>query len=137
MQVQLEHRSTLQVYSAKHGPMSVLGTGIPSKSPVYVPNKDWQLGCQHANSHQAGTVESRVDHNEQGIEPKTWSGRQLRTSNGFETHEAPWQMQMMESQNKPSICVLHYDWSGFGGVISTTFPHATSCLSPLLEGGPG
>jgi hypothetical protein len=37
---------------------------------VYVPNKDWQLGCQCKNSHQAGTVESRVDHNEQGIEPE-------------------------------------------------------------------
>jgi hypothetical protein len=28
------------------------------------------------NSHQAGTVESRVDHNEQGIEPKTYQGYQ-------------------------------------------------------------
>ena len=71
-----------------------------------------------------------------GIENK-WSKRQLRTSNGFETHETPWQMQMTESQNKPSTCVLHYDWSGFGGVISATFPHVTSCLSPMLEGGPG
>jgi hypothetical protein len=48
--------------------------GIPLQSPVYVPNKDWQLGCQHANSHQAGTVESRVDHNEKGIEPETYQG---------------------------------------------------------------
>jgi hypothetical protein len=75
VQVQLEHGSTLWVYSTKHGPMSILGTcGIPPQSPVYVPNKDWQLGFQHANSHQAGTVESRVDHNEQGIEPETCQG---------------------------------------------------------------
>ena len=48
--------------------------GIPPQSPVYVPNKDWKLGCQHANSHQAGTVESWVDHNEKGINPKTYQG---------------------------------------------------------------
>jgi hypothetical protein len=48
--------------------------GIPLQSPVYVPKKDWQLGCQRANSHQAGTVESPVDHNEQGIEPETCQG---------------------------------------------------------------
>jgi hypothetical protein len=63
--------------------------------------------------------------------------RQLRTSNGFETHEAPWQMRSMKSQDKPSICVPHYAWSDFGGVISGAFLHATSCLSPALEGGLG
>jgi hypothetical protein len=41
---------------------------------VYVPRKDWQLVCQHVNSHQAGTVDSRVDHNEQGIKPETCQG---------------------------------------------------------------
>ena len=41
---------------------------------MYVPKKDRQLGCQRANSHQAGTVESRVDHNEQGIKPETYQG---------------------------------------------------------------
>jgi hypothetical protein len=41
---------------------------------VYVPKKNWQLVCQHANSHQAGTVDSRVDHNEQGIKPETCQG---------------------------------------------------------------
>jgi hypothetical protein len=71
-----------------------------------------------------------------GIEIK-WSGRQMRTSNGFKTHEAPWQMKSKESQDKPSICVLHYDWSGFGGVISATFLHMTSCLALVLEGGLG
>jgi hypothetical protein len=30
----------------------------------------------------------------------------------------------------------HYAWSGFGGAISTAFPHATACLSPMLEGVP-
>jgi hypothetical protein len=71
-----------------------------------------------------------------GIERKC-SRIQLRTSNRFETHKAPWQMQSTESQNKPSICVPHYAWSGFGGVISGTFSHMTSCLAPVLEGGPG
>ena len=70
-----------------------------------------------------------------GIKIK-WSRRQLRTSNVFETHEALWQMQSTKSQDKPSICVLHYDWSDFGGVISATFLHMTSCLAPVLEGGP-
>jgi hypothetical protein len=32
MQVQLEHESTLRVYSAKHGPMSVLGTVVYPRS---------------------------------------------------------------------------------------------------------
>jgi hypothetical protein len=50
--------------------------GIPPQSPVYVPKKDRQLGCQRANSHQVGKVESQVDHNEQGIEPETCQGYQ-------------------------------------------------------------
>jgi hypothetical protein len=41
---------------------------------MYVPKKYWQLGCQCTNSHQAGIVESRADHNEQGIEPETYQG---------------------------------------------------------------
>ena len=41
---------------------------------MYVPRKYWQLVCQHANSHQAGTVDSRVDHNEKGIKPETCLG---------------------------------------------------------------
>jgi hypothetical protein len=48
--------------------------GIPPHSPVYVPKKDKQLGCQRVNSHQAGTIESRVDHNVQGIELETCQG---------------------------------------------------------------
>jgi hypothetical protein len=48
--------------------------GIPPQSPVYVPKKDRQLGCQCVNSHQAGTVESQADHNEQGIKPETCQG---------------------------------------------------------------
>jgi hypothetical protein len=36
----------------------------------------------------------------------------------------------------PLYAFLRYDWSGFGGVISATFPHMTSCLAPVLEGGP-
>jgi hypothetical protein len=48
--------------------------GIPPQSPVYVPKKYRQLGCQRANSHQAGIVKNRVDHNEQGIEPETCQG---------------------------------------------------------------
>ena len=48
--------------------------GIPLQSPVYVPRNDWQLVCQHVNSHQAGIVGSRVDHNEHGIKPETCQG---------------------------------------------------------------
>jgi hypothetical protein len=70
-----------------------------------------------------------------GIESKCF-GRRLRTSNGFEIHEAPWQVQTTESLNRSSLCVLHNAWSSFGGVISTAFPYATSCLAPVLEGGP-
>ena len=96
------------------------------------------------NSHQAGTVNSRVDHNEQGIKPETCQGYQekvfqktIEDSNGFETHEAPWQMLTTESLNRSSISVLHHVQSSFGGVISIVVPYATSCLAPVLEGGPG
>jgi hypothetical protein len=47
---------------------------IPPQSPVYVSKKDRQLGCQRVNSHQAGIVDSQIDHNEQGIELKTCQG---------------------------------------------------------------
>jgi hypothetical protein len=50
--------------------------GIPPQLPVYVPKKDRQPGCQRTNSHQAGIVESRVDHNEQGIKLETYQGYQ-------------------------------------------------------------
>jgi hypothetical protein len=70
-----------------------------------------------------------------GIENK-WFGRQLRTSNGFETHEALWKMLLMKSQENPSTCAPHYDWSSFGGVSSATFLHVNFCLAPMLEGGP-
>jgi hypothetical protein len=70
-----------------------------------------------------------------GIESKC-SERRLRTSNIFETDEAPWKMRSTESHEKSSICIPHYAWSNFGGVISTTFPHETLCLAPMLEGGP-
>jgi hypothetical protein len=43
---------------------------------VSIPRKYWQLVCQHVNSHQAGTVDSRVDHNEQRIKPETCQGYQ-------------------------------------------------------------
>jgi hypothetical protein len=75
VQVQLEYGSTLRVYSAKRwSDVCPRYRGIPPQSPVYVPRKDWQLVCQHVNSHQAGTVGSRVDHNEQGIKPETCQG---------------------------------------------------------------
>jgi hypothetical protein len=41
-----------------------------------------------------------------------------------------------DSQERPSIYNPHYTWSDFGGVISSTFPYMTSCLAPVLEGGP-
>jgi hypothetical protein len=54
--------------------MSMLGTVIYPLSHLCMSLKYRQLGCQRTNSHQAGTIESRVDHNEQGIEPKTCQG---------------------------------------------------------------
>jgi hypothetical protein len=43
-------------------------------------------------------------------------------------------------QRNPKISPLYvfvrYDWYDFGGVIYATFPLATSCLTPILEGGP-
>jgi len=41
-----------------------------------------------------------------------------------------------KSQERPSIYDPHYVWSDFGGVISSTFPHMTLCLTPVLEWGP-
>jgi hypothetical protein len=77
VQVQLEYGSTLRIYSAKRwSDVRPRYRDIPPQSPVYVPRKDWQLVCQHVNSYQAGTVDSRVDHNEQGIKPKTCQGYQ-------------------------------------------------------------
>jgi hypothetical protein len=46
-------------------------------------------------------------------------------------------MKVIVSHDKSSICIPHYAWFDFGGFISATFPHATSCLAPVLEGGPG
>jgi hypothetical protein len=75
MQVQLEYGSTLRVYSAKRwSDVHPRYRGIPPQSPVYVPRKDRQLVCQHVNNYQAGTVGSRVNHNEQGIKPETYQG---------------------------------------------------------------
>jgi hypothetical protein len=75
MQVQLEYRSTLWVYSTKHwSDFYPRYRGIPPQSHVYVPRKDWQLVFQHVNNYQAGTVGSWVDHNEQGIKPETCQG---------------------------------------------------------------
>jgi hypothetical protein len=55
---------------------------------VSVPKKDWQLVFQHANSHQAGTVDSQVDHNEQGIKPETCQGyREKMVQKTTEDHE--------------------------------------------------
>jgi hypothetical protein len=33
-----------------------------------------KLGCQCANNHQAGTIDSWVDNNEQSIKPETYQG---------------------------------------------------------------
>ena len=68
--------------------------GIPPQSPVYVCKKDRQLGCQRTNNHQAGTVESWVDHNEQGIKTKTCQGywRKLvwKTTEDLKWFQDPW-----------------------------------------------
>jgi hypothetical protein len=95
------------------------------------------------NNCRVGTVDSRVDRNEQGINLETYPGYQdqvfqktTEDLNGFNTHEAMWQVLTIESQDKPSICVSLYAWSSFGGVISATFLHVTSSLSHVLEGHP-
>jgi hypothetical protein len=41
------------------------------------------------------------------------------------------------SRYRSSICVPHYVQSDFGGVIFTSFPRATLCLSHVLQGGTG
>jgi hypothetical protein len=75
VQVQLEYRSTLRVYSEKHwSNVCPRYRDIPPQSPVCVPRKDRQLVFQHVNNYQAGTIGSRVDHNEQGIKPETCQG---------------------------------------------------------------
>ena len=139
MQVQLEYGSTLWVYSAKRwSDVRPKYHSIPPQSPVYVPKKYRQLVFQHVNNYQAGTVDSpkttmsRVSSPKpvKGIESKC-SGRRLRTSNGFETHEAPWKMLTTKSLNRSSICVLHHVRSIFGGVISAAFPYVNSCLAPV------
>jgi hypothetical protein len=43
-------------------------------------------------------------------------------------------MRSTESQDKSSICIPHYAWFDFGGVISANFLHTTSCLALVLEG---
>jgi hypothetical protein len=45
-------------------------------------------------------------------------------------------MKPVVSQEEPPIYAFLYDWSSFGGVISTFLLHVTSCLAPLLEGVP-
>jgi hypothetical protein len=55
--------------------MFVLGTIVYPHSHLCMSlKKIGKLGFQRANNHQAGTVESRVDHNEQGIKPETYQG---------------------------------------------------------------
>jgi hypothetical protein len=74
VQVQIEYVSTLWVYSEKCGPMSALGTAVYPHGHLCKSLNNRQLGCQLVNSHQAGTVDSWVDYNEQGIKPETYQG---------------------------------------------------------------
>jgi hypothetical protein len=94
------------------------------------------------NNYQAGTVDSpkttmsRVSSPKpvKGIERKC-SGRRLRTSNGFEIHEAPWKMLTTESLNRSSICVLHHVrsslWRGYLRCLSLR----DLVFSPCVRGG--
>jgi hypothetical protein len=83
VQVKIEQGRTLWIYSTKHGPMSILGTAVYPHSHLCMSLKQyWQLGCQSANSHQAGIVESRVDH------PETCQGyREKMVRNAIEDIE--------------------------------------------------
>jgi hypothetical protein len=74
VQVQLEYERTLRVYYEMHGPVSTLGSAVYPRSDLCKSLRKRKLGCQCANSHQAGIIDSRVDHNEQGIKPETYQG---------------------------------------------------------------
>jgi hypothetical protein len=52
------------VYSVKSDLTSSLGTVVYPHNHLCKSVKYGQLGCQLAVSHQAGTVDSREDHNE-------------------------------------------------------------------------
>jgi hypothetical protein len=72
MQVQLEHGSTLQVYSAKCDPTSALGTMVYPHSHLCKSLENGKLSCQLVNSHQEGTVDSWPDRNEQDNKSETY-----------------------------------------------------------------
>jgi hypothetical protein len=64
-----------------------------------------------------------------------WTGKTPRTPNGFGIHEAPRPNETSGfSRRTPNIHFFCYDWSSFGGVISVSLLHVTSCLAPVLEG---
>jgi hypothetical protein len=141
--VQLEHGSTLRVYSVKHDPTSTLGTAVYPHSHLCKSVKYRKLSFQLAVSHQVGTVDSRADRNEQDNKSEALQGCRKKlvwkTTEDLEWIRGPrssvGKCDQYCSRERPSIYNPHYVWSGFGGVISSTFPHATSCLSPVLEGG--
>jgi hypothetical protein len=74
VQVELEYEITFQVYSVRRGPMSSLGTVVYPRSHLCNSLRQRKLGCQRASSHQASTIDCRVDHNEKGIKPETYQG---------------------------------------------------------------
>jgi hypothetical protein len=74
VQVQLEHGSTLWVYSVKRDPTSSLGTMVYPRSHPCKSLEYGKLSFQLAVSHQAGTVDSRADHNEQDNKSETYRG---------------------------------------------------------------
>jgi hypothetical protein len=76
-----------------------------------------------------------ITHGEElGLDANT-SGtiKHLRTLNGFRIHKAPRPNETSGfSRRTPNMHSFHYDWSSFGGVIFSSLPHATLCLSLVL-----
>jgi hypothetical protein len=58
--------------------MSILGTAVYPRSHLCKSLVYEQLGCQLTKNYQAGTVDKRANHNEQGIKPETYQGYQKK-----------------------------------------------------------
>jgi hypothetical protein len=128
-----------------HDPMSSLVTVIYPRSHPCKSLEYGQLSFQIEVNHQEGTIDSRVDRNEQDNKSETYQGYREKmvrnTIKDIERIRGPQRSigkcSRYYSREKSSICVPHYVQSDFGGVISIVFPHITSCLSLVLDWGPG
>jgi hypothetical protein len=74
MQMKIEQRRTLQVYSVKHDLKSTLGTMVYPCSHLCKSVKYRKLSFQLIVSHQDGTIDSRADRNEKDNKSKAVQG---------------------------------------------------------------